>query len=197
MKQKLTSRDIKAQETRRKLMETARKLLSTTEYMKLRVSDIAKAAGVSVGAFYLYFPSKQAVVTSQLLEINNNLSAMQPVDPTQSIEKQYCGYVDYYHQYMLSNGYMLSKALQTAIMQEGIDAGAAGVSLQGEYLTRLIGAGIERGELRGSEQDAERFIRLFFDVINGVLYEWISAGGDNALLGEGMEDLKALIRLLK
>ena len=197
MKDRLTSRDLKAQETRRKLQEAARKLLSTTEYMNLRISDIAKAANVSVGTFYLYFPSKQAMIASQLQEINGNLSEMQPINLERSIEAQFYEYVDYYHQYMLRNGYMLSKALHTAIMHEGIDVVEAGVPLQYDYLIRLIHAGVDSGELNTKAMDAQQFIRLFFDTINGILFGWISSRGDNEFLKSGMENLKCLIRLMK
>jgi AcrR family transcriptional regulator len=48
-------------ETRRKILETAEKLFSQSGYESASVADICTAAGISKGAFYHHFPSKQAV----------------------------------------------------------------------------------------------------------------------------------------
>lgn len=197
MRQRVTSRDIKAQQTRRRLMDAAETLLSQTEYAKVRVADIAKAAGVSVGTFYIYFPTKADIVVALLYEINGRLSAELPVNPQERIETQYRQYVDFYHRYILANGYMLSKALQTAIMLEGIEASDAGVSLQGEYLTRLIETGIQNGELHTNKVTAERFIHMFLYAVNGILFEWVSGPGDEQGLGDNMESLKLLIEVMR
>lgn len=49
------------EETRRELIHAARRVLAARGYHGARVSDIARAAGVSVGTFYLHYRTKEDV----------------------------------------------------------------------------------------------------------------------------------------
>ena len=49
MKEKLTSRDIQAQETREKLLRTSMELIAKEGYRNVTISRICKECGVSVG----------------------------------------------------------------------------------------------------------------------------------------------------
>lgn len=52
----------KAERTRRKIFETAMDLILEQGYEKATMRSIAKAAGMSAGAAYYYFPSKEHIV---------------------------------------------------------------------------------------------------------------------------------------
>lgn len=49
-------------ETKRQLANTAMTLFSTNNYESVKITDICKAAGVSVGAFYHHFASKEDIL---------------------------------------------------------------------------------------------------------------------------------------
>jgi len=51
----------KRSRTRARLVLGAAKVMSLTGYANLRIADIAQAAEVSPGAFYLYFPDRETV----------------------------------------------------------------------------------------------------------------------------------------
>ena len=51
MKEKLTSRDIQARQTREKLLRTAMELIAEEGYRNVTISRICKECGVSVGTF--------------------------------------------------------------------------------------------------------------------------------------------------
>lgn len=57
----------RSEETRMRLLQAALQLFAQTGYDATGVSDICEHAGVSKGAFYHHFPSKQAIFL-QLLE---------------------------------------------------------------------------------------------------------------------------------
>jgi AcrR family transcriptional regulator len=59
MKGKITMQQ-RSEETRARLLEAARKQFSSSGYDSASVEDICVEAGVSKGAFYHHFPSKQA-----------------------------------------------------------------------------------------------------------------------------------------
>jgi len=60
----LTSRQRQAIETKHKIRETATALLQTESYDRLTMSQIATAAGISVGTLYHHFKSKEELFFS-------------------------------------------------------------------------------------------------------------------------------------
>jgi AcrR family transcriptional regulator len=49
------------EQTARELLEAARKVLAAKGYHGTKIVDIARDAGVGVGTFYLYYPTKEAI----------------------------------------------------------------------------------------------------------------------------------------
>jgi AcrR family transcriptional regulator len=70
----------RSEETRSHILETAAQLFSKSGYDATGVAEICQAAGVSKGAFYHHFPSKQAVfmelLNSYLNGIDNGFKLM-------------------------------------------------------------------------------------------------------------------------
>ena len=62
--EELTSRQKQAIATKLRISEAAMKSLKTTSYDLVKVTDICKAANVSVGTFYRYFESKDMMIKS-------------------------------------------------------------------------------------------------------------------------------------
>ncbi|OGO61337.1 MAG: hypothetical protein A2029_10310 [Chloroflexi bacterium RBG_19FT_COMBO_47_9] len=63
----------RSEETRNKIIEAANQLFSKTGYDATGVAEICQAAGVSKGAFYHHFPTKQAVFMEILNSYLNGL----------------------------------------------------------------------------------------------------------------------------
>ena len=51
----------RSMETRKRILDAAQSLFSQSGYDATGVAEICRAAGVSKGAFYHHFPSKQAI----------------------------------------------------------------------------------------------------------------------------------------
>ncbi len=63
----------RSEETRHRILEAATHLVSKAGYDATGVAEICQAAGVSKGAFYHHFPSKQAVFLQLLDSYLNNI----------------------------------------------------------------------------------------------------------------------------
>jgi AcrR family transcriptional regulator len=63
----------RSEETRHRILEAATHLFSKTGYDATGVAEICQAAGVSKGAFYHHFPSKQAVFMALLNSYLNGI----------------------------------------------------------------------------------------------------------------------------
>lgn len=58
----LQRRKLQAQETQRKILSSALFLMRERGFDKVSIRDICKAAGITTGAFYHHFPSKEALL---------------------------------------------------------------------------------------------------------------------------------------
>ncbi len=63
-------------ESRRKILEIAGELFSTEGFFNVRISEIAKRAGMSSGNIYWYFPSKEDLLKAILADLFDNLAAI-------------------------------------------------------------------------------------------------------------------------
>ena len=70
-KGRLTPRKEQAIATRLKIFDTAVELFEKKGYDRVSINDICKKAGVSTGAFYHYFKSKDQVLREKFLEIDD------------------------------------------------------------------------------------------------------------------------------
>lgn len=62
MEKKEKIRQVRAAETRRKIIAAAKKLITEKGFESVAIEDIAKEAGVSTGSFYTYFKKKEDVI---------------------------------------------------------------------------------------------------------------------------------------
>ena len=58
----MTSRRFQAEETHRKIYNTAFDLMTRKGFDKITIKDISKKAGVSIGTFYHYYKSKNDIL---------------------------------------------------------------------------------------------------------------------------------------
>ncbi len=72
-------------QTARDLLEAAQRVLAAKGYHGAKIVDIARAAGVGVGTFYLYFPTKEAIflelVEDAVRRLKSQLDAVQAQAP--------------------------------------------------------------------------------------------------------------------
>ncbi len=62
MEKKKTTRQVRAMETKQKILKAAKILISSRGFENISIDEIAKEAGVSTGSFYTYFKRKEDVV---------------------------------------------------------------------------------------------------------------------------------------
>lgn len=70
------NRTKKGESSRARLLEAAMSQFAEKGYQQTKVSDIVKAAGLTQAAFYLYFPSKEAILSELVSEYKERLSVL-------------------------------------------------------------------------------------------------------------------------
>lgn len=87
----------RAEATRGKLIETGTDLVRRQGYNATSVDDICKAAGITKGAFFHHFPSKEALMEACLLTWDQRMAAMEAGAEFQKARdprKRVLGYMD-------------------------------------------------------------------------------------------------------
>lgn len=81
-------------EIRKKLYDAAKKMVIDTPYYAIKVEELTKAAGISKGAFYKFYPAKELLFYEILRSLHEELfsSAMEnfTASQDQSAEENLC-----------------------------------------------------------------------------------------------------------
>lgn len=142
--------------TKTKILETARKLAMKDGYSDLKVRDVCKHAGISIGAFYHHFKSKEALMNESfmiydetLLSNLENYNKKDPLSALKSILMDQTSFVihlpskliiEYYKNILSSDkkDAVNTKRTYYKAVYDFVDAGQKQDLLTSNYSTRYI-----------------------------------------------------------
>jgi len=165
----------RSEETRNHILEAATQLFSKTGYDATGVAEICQAAGVSKGAFYHHFPTKQAVFMALL---NSYLNGIETGFNTMRLETQDVP------QAIIQMAELVGSLFQTADIHLPIflefwtqanhdpqiwEAAIAPYRRYQSYFARMIQEGIAQGSL--NPVDAELAARVLVSLALGMLMQ--------------------------
>ena len=163
----------RSEETRAKIMEAAIKLFSTRGYNKASVDDICKEAGISKGAFYHHFKTKQALFLSLLdgwLEFVDNAIESTKDKTVPETFMQMTQAFPYIFETAGENLPMfLEFWLQASRDKKIWEAGIAPYRRYHRYFTSLIKKGVDEGSF--VEVDPELASRMIVSTAMGLLLQ--------------------------
>lgn len=192
-KKKLTSRQLQAEETRNKIFDTAHNLMIKKGFSSITIEDISKKAGVSVGAFYHYFKSKDDILYEVYKradiyfqeKVQNNLKSSNSLDQIVEYFQYYARYSDQahigftIHLYNIENKFFLKKGrLMQTILED------------------IIRSGQEKNEIT-SDKTPEEIVDLLFIIARGVIFDWGLKDGSYNLEDKMTELFKLQVEILR
>lgn len=193
-------RKVQGAETKKKLYEIAERLFTERNFSDVNVEDITDEAGITKGAFYVHFESKDALV------------AILIADHAACADANYKTFVETLPNDMPASEVLL--ALAQKIADELMDtigcenmkkvyqmllsgtAGTEAVKGYGRELYALVYNILEKGLFSGefiSSLPAETLSRHFVMAIRGVSYEWCVRHPDFDLREQVVEHIRLLI----
>lgn len=173
------NRKEKSKLTRQRIYETADAMLATRGYSEISVNDIIKEAGVSKGAFYFHFASKDELFTSLIDDYVKRLDA------------DYESYLDSFPndartEYVLIE--LVGKIAETVTLRVGFDNMLTlyKAQLTNDYdtsmvlsynrriysmLSSVLARGMTRGEFR-TDIPPDILAKHMMVAFRGITYEW-------------------------
>lgn len=191
---KLTSRDLQAMETRKKIYDTAVNLLSEKGYDNTTVDDICNASGVAKGSFYHYFKKKSDIIVQTYVDVDERISQeFETLPPdTDVIDK-------IIYAPMFQARYAIEKGLNytTLIYKQQIDTENAFFASDKRAFISFIRKAIQEGQDKGiirQDISADELSKIVVSFSRGITYDWC--------LNDGSYDLeirmeKAMLMLVQ
>lgn len=172
--QKHTSRQLQAQKTKRKIYNSAVDLFKKHGFDNTTIEDISRKAGVSVGAFYHYYPSKADIYSELYQKIDefyeNN------ADEIMFEEDFYDDIILFFRHYATYNS-----ARGTDAVKQLFNTQSVLFLDKKRYMYRLLTDIIKKGEDKNQltkEMDINEIEEFLLVIARGVIYDWLLHEGD-------------------
>ena len=163
----------RSEETRTKIMDSAIKLFSTRGFNAASVDDICEEAGISKGAFYHHFESKQALflalLDGWLQVIDNAIEASKDKTAPETVTQMTEAFPAIFEGADLRLPMFLEFWLQASRDQKIWEASIAPYRRYHKYFTSLIKKGVEEGSF--VEVDPELAARMIVSTAMGLFLQ--------------------------
>ena len=193
-------RKVQGAETRKRLYEIAKKLFSESNFSDVNVEDITDEAGITKGAFYVHFESKDALIAILIADyvasadtnyktfveaLPNEMPASEVILAlTQKIADELVDTI----------GYENMKKIYQMLLTGTVDTEAVKDYGRELYLLfySILDKGIRRGEI-ASSLPLDALSRHVVMAIRGVSYEWCVRYPDFDLKEQAIEHTRLLM----
>jgi TetR/AcrR family transcriptional regulator, cholesterol catabolism regulator len=185
VKKKITPRIEKGMQTRQAIFDTAIALFARRGYDKVTIDDICEKVGVTKGAFYNHFKSKDQIILEEFMRMDEHYVkvARDIADLESSAEK-----LRVFHgeaiRLMASLGVTMMKVVYHSQIAPNMRRAYLTDSKRFLYriTNELIKEGQEKGEIRGDIASEEMAVMLI-NCFRGQIYHWCLANGSFDLVG--------------
>lgn len=199
-KRSLTNRDKQAIATHKKIYDTALKLFYKKGYDKVTVDDICEAAGVSKGAFYDHFKSKDQVIIDLFLMADRIYDdyATKELGRQKSMMDRMLLVGRRAVKYSNDMGIDIIQVSYRAQINQHKKSASIASEKRALFLIlhRLVEEGQTRGEIR-TDMSVDDITRVMVRCVRGVIYDWCLVNGRFNLIKEADKAIAVLMKGLR
>ncbi|MEK3852211.1 TetR/AcrR family transcriptional regulator [Paenibacillus sp. FSL R7-0340] len=191
--QQLSGRKLQSLQTKKNIYNSTLELMYEKSLEKIRIEDICRRAGVSVGSFYNHFKTKSDILVEMYAQADDYFELkFKNEPPSESIVQDIIQYFEVYAEYNQNIGLETVKQLYTTNNKLFITKGR---DMQ-NILQQIIERGQAAGELDQS-MTSEEMTDYLFIAARGVMYNWCLHDGDSNLIVNMREYMSRLITIFK
>lgn len=179
MEEQRTSRQKQAWDTRQKIYRSAVELFKRRPYDEVKIADICEQAGVSVGVFYHYFPSKGHLFNESYLHFEKELRQyLKSLDTTPLITIERV--IEKYLEAIIANG----PAYRSVFLRNQLEIKDSSPlrNIMRSILAECVEQAVEQGFLSG---DPLEITNLLIRSTRGHTFDWAMNDGAFSLPQEG------------
>ncbi len=180
------------------ITRTAIGLFLADGYDNVKISDIARAAGISTGGFYSYFPSKEAVLSEYAFVSDEYFREIIPVLRYDSYSDLLRQLVQHKFRLMVREGServtIISKAIIGNLNHH--DEGAFALDcLEYELYEKALADGIASGEFR-KNLDPHALCSQLRYIVGGITVHWCMTGGAFDIFQAANQELDLFLSMI-
>ena len=188
----ITKRQEQALETKDRIYSAAIELMDRDGFENITIADISKMAGVSVGAFYHYFTSKNDILAEIFRKADEYFSTQVIAGlKSGSIPERIIEYFDHYAKFNVRSGMELTQQLFNPKIKFFIKKDRPMLTI----LDDLIQEGQQKREIRADE-DPEELSRFLLVMARGIVFEWSVYDGSYDLEAQMHKYMECLVSTL-
>jgi AcrR family transcriptional regulator len=202
-KKRKNSRKEKAIETKKKIYEAANDLFRKYGYENISVDSIVEAAGVSKGAFYVHYTSKDALVAAVINDYVNEVdldykSFFESLDAKETASEMLISLIAKIADILNTIGCNHLKSLYKAQITKTVDTNSVLSYTREIYkmFSYILNKGMQQGEFR-SELPVDTLTKHCFIAYRGLIYEWCIRYPDFDLKEQALKHFEILLTGLK
>ena len=201
---KTDKRKVQGAETRKKLYEIAEKLFAEHDFASISVEDITDEAGITKGAFYVHFESKDALIALLIADYANRADTdykafLETLPPDMPVSDVLLALIEKIADVLADKiGCDNMKKVYQMLLAGTVDTEA--VKGYGRELYTLfqgvLEKGIQNGEFK-SILSVDMLAQHFVMAIRGVSYEWCVRHSDFQLKEEAVKHFELMLEGIK
>ena len=155
-------------ERRRQLIEAGARVFTERSYDDASMAEVARAAGISKGLLYHYFPSKRDLFVATLEAAAAELREITEPDPSLPVAEQLVGALDAYLGWIEEHSDSYEKLMESASGSDDVRS----------YMAQVRAGTVERmleGVVKGGDPAAVRTaLHGFLWFMDGACLEWLA-----------------------
>ncbi|MCR1898794.1 TetR/AcrR family transcriptional regulator [Irregularibacter muris] len=192
---KLTTRDIQSLKTKTNIREAANSLFSTKDYDKVKVVDICKRAGVSTGAFYHYYHSKEDIINDTYNEFDLYAEEEMKNRTFDSRTAAILFLLYFEVKSIVDRGYIFTSCyFKNQLTNKERNIINKDRFFYKQLLKEVTGA-IANGEIK--YESAEKLTDFLLRITRGSIYNWCLHSGNYNLVEQTTEDIQFILESIR
>jgi AcrR family transcriptional regulator len=160
---------LQTDERRRQLLEAGTRVFTERSYDDASMAEVARAAGISKGLLYHYFPSKRDLFVATLEAAAAELRDLTEPDPSRPVPEQLTSTIDAYLAWIEEHADSYAKLLESATGSDDVRSYMA--QMRAGTVERILGALVKRGDPAAIRTALHGF--LWF--IDGACLDWLAS----------------------
>lgn len=183
-------RKIQALNTRRNIFDKATTLFVEKSYEKVTIAQICKEAGISVGAFYHHFSSKESVLNEGYFWFDKELKESWNKRKPSLAQDNIKFLIEEQLKAIGSLGYIYA----TQFFKNQLSNKNKYILNEDRIFYKLVYSSVLQGiEEKIFEADAQEITKRILRISRGTIYDWCLHEGSYDLVTEGLKDLTVVL----